>query len=1303
MKANLNKLEKLGRLRFPSGAEFEKYISERSSDSVNLMLENLADNYPKVDSSRIASVYRAFCEERERALKSMGDIADDQFYNDTRPEYLFQILGDMLFINEKASGAQYTDKTYREFLLNVKDAYLNGSTADNINNSLSEIIGLPVVLRQLYLDARKSGSGLTIKDTHKLVADLFLSEGTTEELQHLSIIIQDLYFFIKLIKPAHTLFDTRLIWEESMPVAGCPADSFAMDQNGTILQYQFTDTDHDIYSLFRLVVTDDSESEIVGENWVEGVVAPLGIDDDGVAITLVGGSELVVNSMSSFYKDFDDGTHRMGIEGLAPGDHLWFFGGLAPGSFNFYDTPTAVGANPLKQYDPMVIFSAEFQSKVIVEKDSTGNVLIEQKCEYALADTQKSYVLKALYEDLRDNCAYPSPKLYNEIFMTPGSPTTSEGDGYAEYSGYVNISDETNNISISQIPLSAEKSGLATVSDVTIYVDNIRIEDGVARVDPWEGLVTLNFLPPAGSALRVDYWFQGIYPVLTSSKEFVAPEATVPVPGAITLRFNWPFPIASYDAPQTQDPLPLPEGATPEEAEAYKFEEAGTNYSCYGDSKSYQLNDFPILKYNGDLAAKEDIIVYVNGNLTSDAIDFIRPLLGHIQLSIDVTPGDIVYFDYYYQASLRNYPLMTDSSQHLTDLIFGRNSYSNLVSDPNGEFIRAAGLPPVIEPQEGDALPLPENATPEEVEAYLFSTAGTPVIGDPNNLDDGTRNQDSGKIVATYGYRYDALDTGYSSVWNSEDTFKLNDYEMVDGVSNYETTPSKFNRFKLHFSGEYHEDTSKYVELNSEYKFNDLEALIQLKAGTPPFYRTFTSWANYIYQTPTTASTYTEGVDGQLDLAAQVTIDSEPSGLIEHVPLEELLTRKRFKYLADTQEAITVEGDESLSLSTICDDRYMGLKVAFEEEYYPNRELRLNDYRDYLRKSSTGYKEGTLSAVNGGSIFSFHDDHGFTLGTVEIIVVEGTEYKVVRVIDNMTVEVDQVFAGVTNTNLSYVVPSVQTGALQALTGSNILKSVDVNWRILRKGAIFSIRETENGSVIDTFTIAGVIDQQTARISKPFNLASGKYYYSLSMPVVERTDVLLNNVVRKLEFDLSNFSGMTGIMLLNFPDPDLDPYPRNDDAFGAIANPLLTSEVNGPEGEYDQGSRTKYLQDRDVAAKLVKYRNWDQELMIVNFGRFLDTIEDPLSDDAQDIKFFFYNPNSSEYVTYTFQGMLLITYEGDTVVNVGDYPNALIRVESPSDATGLGDGQYTLRSMVVRQVLADNSVDTVTIEEFAPIA
>lgn len=108
-----DRMDALGSLRFTRGAEFSKTLDKKTSIAVRRMLGYLADNYPATEYSRISRLFRAFSEEKEKALQSLYAISNDSFHSLTRPEYLFQTLGDLLFIEDKAGGVDYTDSSYR--------------------------------------------------------------------------------------------------------------------------------------------------------------------------------------------------------------------------------------------------------------------------------------------------------------------------------------------------------------------------------------------------------------------------------------------------------------------------------------------------------------------------------------------------------------------------------------------------------------------------------------------------------------------------------------------------------------------------------------------------------------------------------------------------------------------------------------------------------------------------------------------------------------------------------------------------------------------------------------------------------------------------------------------------------------------------------------------------------------------------------------------------------------------------------------------------------------------------------------
>ena len=86
------------------------------------------------------------------------------------------------------------------------------------------------------------------------------------------------------------------------------------------------------------------------------------------------------------------------------------------------------------------------------------------------------------------------------------------------------------------------------------------------NVNPWSGEIDLNFLPPANSEVRIDYYYSAKYPLPNYYIERIGEVLT-------SHRLQWPYPVTGL----------------------------------YGDSQDFQVDHYPILNQMGDLASPSDI------------------------------------------------------------------------------------------------------------------------------------------------------------------------------------------------------------------------------------------------------------------------------------------------------------------------------------------------------------------------------------------------------------------------------------------------------------------------------------------------------------------------------------------------------------------------------------------------------------------------------------------------------------------------------------------------------------------------
>jgi len=1553
--SNLSETEKLGKRRFKSGIEFEKQVRDLTATIQTRLLSVLPSNYPKNNSTNLGLMYKAIAHELALLQTSLSDIIEDQYHNTTRIEYIYQILGDLLFLGEKSINENLADTEYRDFLIKVRNAYFVGSTKDNIEASVSDILGLPVVLRELYLELRNPNTSYTLKDTNKMFFDILMDSVSSSS--NIGNMLEDIRFFINLIKPAHTLYDTRLIYTEVfenndgacesvyddvpvtediydtdrmyvvtylttklsqleiasvLPTGGVIASIDRTNRvivltDNRIIVYRISTTivhrdlsdvettisadDLDAGDFLEFIGTADSSttSSIIDTDWLyNGVISD--IDETTELITLVDGSILVYNDDTLVYTRDGAGEHRIEIADMEIGQTIIFRAKKYTDEFQFYNVPTQVQSNYYKQFDRTVTERPFFQENVkkvfetrddleegyhvIVEdgiakvirvdgrfykqlnkktyknvkitryslfidntyqatlsyeepnniqgldeikntfaedygftglnvpstdyqikvyhtgelKESATNSVLQTSYDDTthLCDRRAGCYLLPMYEDTRKYWTWPDLQLVSGFFNSVDLIYIPPDISGHSVPGYFRISDDPNSYSVPTLPMFGPSGELATASDLIVYINGLEVENAVDSVDPWTGIIFLNFLPPSNSKIRVDYYYSKRYPdpvdylvydqnglksyyidgsgnkVFKTTGDVGASFSIMQGLTGPSPRLKWPFPV--------NDPMLL------------------------GDDTDYQMNLFPILNRTGQLAYPDDISVSVGSvvsanqvstaigldvvgmpnipvgitggdtividatnyldntliysvvgltgiagltgteGMTGDiglvidspfsvasptifdstviryqgvtgAVESVRPLLGHVKINFLPPAGSVLKFEYYYTHYERKYRFQTDYT----------NDYSKTL-DPGWYYQDSGSLPDVsYGPRFGYSLVLD----------YGVTGMRDPVI--------------DFEMLKKIGYRYRAFNLSHSAVLNSSDTLENDTYDKSSVRASFGTGSNTLDHYNLTFSPEYLTDTDPNVVLNDNYLKKDIPAATQLYPGTPPFVKTFTDDGHAkLFILPEGEDTYEEADLVHQDLKAGFTIiDADESGLIDQNKVCAYPINQKINLYSDLKMEEFSNGGFDAPISTIAEgSRTIPFKMLMIDQYYPNREMRVNDYLDYINR----------------------------------------------------------------------VPfDIQEGQAKTLNGSKTIKSIDKNWLVLHVGDQITLKnvpirnwnttlheyETTLEDVI--YTIVEVIDSATVRLHTSFKEVSGTYDYSITRHVVFNVDTYLNKVTRNIVFKASNpftygfpqsylehfpgySTGDTGFgFQMTFPDSDPDPYPRNPDnpnINGFPAGPqLLSSEVikengesiyynitgysgfTGPSGAVDlgitgptnetnptivdgddiyfiPGGETGYFLSYSEAEYRVQWRNWDQDIMILSFGSLTGPnagviVEDPinmLDDYAEGLRRSYwsvstYNSGSVTGLVHNFYfGAVIETSKNEgTTVNAVDYPEGLI-VLTDSEAVEIEDllnqsidpttvvpnlknTQYALRTRIVRELLFDNTVKVTEIREF----
>lgn len=192
---------------------------------------SLLDSYYKSDvpSTNYSMHLKAIAYESSRALIISQIARDDIYFKSTRGEYLSQNIASFLFPLNRFPTTDKSDTESRNFYLSIIEAYFGGSTKANIEKSLLRFLeGVEVGIVENFLLARNGGSLDPV--LNKFTFDILVNVND-ERIRDINKLQADIEFLLSIIKPAHTTFETKLIFTEFFDVFRNIC-TFALDGDG---------------------------------------------------------------------------------------------------------------------------------------------------------------------------------------------------------------------------------------------------------------------------------------------------------------------------------------------------------------------------------------------------------------------------------------------------------------------------------------------------------------------------------------------------------------------------------------------------------------------------------------------------------------------------------------------------------------------------------------------------------------------------------------------------------------------------------------------------------------------------------------------------------------------------------------------------------------------------------------------------------------------------------------------------------------------------------------------------------------
>jgi len=194
------------------GKEYNLRVLKRSQAIFTTLLNLLPSNYiSSVEGPNYAVELKCVAVELAKIELAFEDIDLDRDYNHTRPEFLYSMIGYMVFLNNRLPPLEFSDTEFRKFLLALIQIYFQGSIPTAIQDAVSLFITGNTSILENFLLEREGASGLDISDQFGFQIDVGTGGTFPPGLFDLQSSIR---IVLDIIRPAHTLFRIRFIFED---------------------------------------------------------------------------------------------------------------------------------------------------------------------------------------------------------------------------------------------------------------------------------------------------------------------------------------------------------------------------------------------------------------------------------------------------------------------------------------------------------------------------------------------------------------------------------------------------------------------------------------------------------------------------------------------------------------------------------------------------------------------------------------------------------------------------------------------------------------------------------------------------------------------------------------------------------------------------------------------------------------------------------------------------------------------------------------------------------------------------------
>lgn len=195
------------------GTEWNLRVLKRTQIIFSALLDLLPSNYTStIQGPSYTLELKAVALELAKFELALEDVSLDRDFSKTRSEFLYSVVGYLVFTNGKLPSMEFSDVDFRAFTLNLIRIYFKGSVPGALRDAADLFFGGASDVLENYLMARLGASGYDISDQFGFQIDIHTGGVFAEGLFELQ---KSLQAILDVIRPAHTLFRIRFIFEDS--------------------------------------------------------------------------------------------------------------------------------------------------------------------------------------------------------------------------------------------------------------------------------------------------------------------------------------------------------------------------------------------------------------------------------------------------------------------------------------------------------------------------------------------------------------------------------------------------------------------------------------------------------------------------------------------------------------------------------------------------------------------------------------------------------------------------------------------------------------------------------------------------------------------------------------------------------------------------------------------------------------------------------------------------------------------------------------------------------------------------------